>query len=235
MIDATEYYGLVLSLARKTHRRLLDAGGEIELDDLVQEGFVGLLEAADKYQPGRGTQFATFAYPRIDGAIKDYLRRLDLLSQQGRQQVKELSRTKEQLRQSLSRDPVNNELAQALGVSEEEVGEAETLGRVGEESVDGEGGQERTGLSVPPLQDDDLAERELGKDVDDCLEEAVDAIERKVLVFRFWEEVTLQKIGDLLGRPLQTVFSAEQRARRKMRECLEGKGWEIADVPGYGA
>ena len=66
-----EHLNLVYSLAVKVYRTIR---GAIELDDLVAFGTVGLLQAADRYDPERGSRFATFAYARIHGAIYDGVR-----------------------------------------------------------------------------------------------------------------------------------------------------------------
>ena len=63
MIDVMEYYGLVIYTAREVQGGLLSAGIDIAVDDLVQEGAVGLLEAAQRFDAERGIKFATFARP----------------------------------------------------------------------------------------------------------------------------------------------------------------------------
>ena len=60
-----------------------------------------------------------------------------------------------------------------------------------------------------------------------CLQAALEAVERQVL--RMWEGNTLAEIGRTVGRPVQTVFNIELRSRRKMKDCLEGQGWELGD------
>jgi len=71
----TPHYGLVIYAAKQMHRRLTEAGKTgVDLSELIQQGFVGLLEAGSKYDPDRNVPFAGFASPRIHGAIVDYLR-----------------------------------------------------------------------------------------------------------------------------------------------------------------
>ncbi len=81
-VSLYQYYGLVVYKAQKIFRTLPKlARKKIELNDLVQEGFLGLLKAADKYDPKKGASFSTFASHYIDGAVKDYLRKQDPLTQ----------------------------------------------------------------------------------------------------------------------------------------------------------
>ena len=87
-VSLDQYYGLVVYKAQKIFRTLPKlARKKIELNDLIQEGFIGLLKAADRYDPKKGASFSTFASFYIDGAVKDYLRRQDPLTQKGRLEV----------------------------------------------------------------------------------------------------------------------------------------------------
>ena len=230
MIDVMDYYGLVVALGRKVHARLGEAGKSVELDDLIQQGFIGLLSAESRYDPDEGTQFATFAYPRIRGAINDYLRSMDLLSQRDRQLVKELVAASETCTQVLGREPTRIELAAEMGVAEEDVDTAGLLGRIGEDPTNfSSDDASYTAPATDPSQEEELRGHKLGEDMQFCLDQ-VDEVERAVVVFRFWKDLTLQKVSDLVQKPLQTVYNIEKRARRKLMDCLTGKGWDVADV-----
>lgn len=170
-LDPLAHYGLVVHLARKRHASVQHFGLQIDLDDLIQEGLVGLLAAARRFDPDRGTAFSTFAYPFIKGAIEDYVQSLDLVHR---------------------------------------------------------GSEDPPPLSTPAEQEQDW----LAQAVQHCLQTALEAVERQVLVLRMWEENTLAEIGKILGRPVQTIFNIELRSRRKMKDCMEGQGWELADMGG---
>ena len=90
-------------------------------EDLEGAAFLGLLQALDTYDPARGAQFVTHAYRRIQGALIDELRALDVLSADRRRKLAELNRTAETLGQSLGREPAERELADALGVDLDDV------------------------------------------------------------------------------------------------------------------
>jgi RNA polymerase sigma factor (sigma-70 family) len=226
MLDVMEYYGLVVYTAREVRARLQSAGIDIAVDELVQEGAVGLLEAAQRFDPDRGVKFATFARPRIMGAIKDYLRRLDRLNQGERQQVKELGEVRERLAQELGRAAHLGEVAEAMGLEEGEVGRIDALRIIeeGEKDEEEEGVAlwERAAVSMP-----DQERSLLGREVDECLEDTLDDTERSVLLFRFMQEWTLKEVGELLELGIETVRRRENSAQGKLRECLEGKGWEM--------
>lgn len=232
-MDVMPYYGLVIALARKVHERLRNSGVDIDLDELIQEASLGLLAAAQRFDPQRGIQFATFAYPRIQGAINDYLRRLDPLSQQDRGKVKSLDQARQQLTQSLARDPTSDEIAQSLDVDEDEVRSREFLSGVTEWQIgdDDHGDLDSAAADeATPEQETQLAQTELGSDVADCLSGSMESLEKRVLLLRFWRRWTLEKVGKLLDKPTQTIHNMERRARAKLKDCLEDRGWDVSDV-----
>jgi RNA polymerase sigma factor for flagellar operon FliA len=114
----TGYSGLVVTIARQYARH---SGTSIE--DLVSEGYVGLVQAARKFQSRRGTQFSTFAAPRIRGAILDALRRDNLLSRPMAAEVARLKVKHDSLSSTLGRDPTQDEIAGALGISPDRAGQ----------------------------------------------------------------------------------------------------------------
>lgn len=218
MIEVMQYYGLVVYWTKRAHERLAAAGVRIDFETLVQEGSVGLVEAANRYDPQAGVQFATFASPRIRGAIEDYLRSLDLLPQKRRQAVQRLSQARERLAQRLGREPLREELADELGEPVEEISTLELLSRLRVEALDWEELDQIPHFPQEPGNQESLSA------VRECLEGALDEGERQLLLLRFWKAMTLQKAGELMGRPVQTLHNMEMRARLKMKKCLERKG-----------
>jgi RNA polymerase sigma factor for flagellar operon FliA len=236
--DAESYYGLVVFQARKVHRRLAASGEiEVELSDLVQQGFVGLLDASSRYDSRKNAGFATFALPRIHGAMVDYLRHLDPLKQREREKVKELDKVKTDLARVLCREPVVQEIAAHMKLSADEVRKREAL-RVVAISIedlchaDPEMGELNANDSaVDPSDPEEHAMRaELADDVNNCLENALDDIQRTVLVHRFLDELTLVQLGTLWNTSKDDIWRREKEAKKKMAACLEDKGWEIEDV-----
>jgi RNA polymerase sigma factor for flagellar operon FliA len=89
---------------------------QVELDDLVSAGILGLIQAVDRFRPERGCLLKTLAEHRIRGAILDYLRRLDPLTRSARRFVKERAKAYLRLESELGRPPESAELADALGI-----------------------------------------------------------------------------------------------------------------------
>ncbi len=86
-------------------------------DDMLSAGTVGLIEAVGRFDPSLGVKFETYAISRIRGAMFDAQRRADRLSRSVRTHQRELERTTEVLREKLGREPQEQEVAQALGLS----------------------------------------------------------------------------------------------------------------------
>ena len=92
----------------------------VELDDLVQEGMSGLLDAIRRYKPQPQQSFEAYAATRIRGAIYDACRRDDMLPRHQRDKLDQLEKATRQLEQSLGRLPSDQEVAQALAISLQE-------------------------------------------------------------------------------------------------------------------
>ncbi len=232
-MDVMPYYGLVIALARKVHQRLQNTGVDIDLDELIQEASLGLLAAAQRFEPQREVQFATFAYPRIQGAINDYLRRLDPLFTAGPRQGQKPGPGEAASHPVTGRDPTSDEIAQSLDVDEDEVRSREFLSGVTEWQIgdDDHGDLDSAAADeATPEQETQLTQTELGSDVADCLSASMESLEKRVLLLRFWRRWTLEKVGKLLDKPTQTVHNMERRARAKLKDCLEDKGWDVSDV-----
>lgn len=91
---------------------------QVELDDLVHAGIMGLFDAVDKYNPDKKVVFHLYAKHRIRGAILDSLRQLDWASRDLRKRYKQIESITQQLAHSMGRPPTQGEVAEGMGVSE---------------------------------------------------------------------------------------------------------------------
>ncbi len=89
----------------------------IEIDDLMQAGMIGLLDASDKFQDNQGAQFATYAGQRIHGAIMDELRGSDWVPRSVRKQMREIETAIHYLEQKLGRGPTEAEVAKRMNIT----------------------------------------------------------------------------------------------------------------------
>jgi RNA polymerase sigma factor for flagellar operon FliA len=107
------YFNLVQAIAYKIKRRL---PAHVDVDDLVQTGMIGLLEASRRYDVSRNVDFASYANTRITGAILDELRKWDTCSRQDRKTAREAESTKNKLRAATGQEPSRAQVAASVGL-----------------------------------------------------------------------------------------------------------------------
>ncbi len=188
------YTGLVRSLARRF------AGRGESVEDLMQVGFVGLLQALERFDPNRGCPFLAFAVPTIVGELKKHFRdrrwRIRV-PRQLQERYLEVRAVRDGLVQTLGRNPTVEDVAAELGISEDDVLEAMEAGATfSMASLDAP-----TGYGMPQpwwtgeRGYEDLEDRLLV----DSLLARLPAPQRDVVVLRYYGELTQSEIGRRLG------------------------------------
>jgi len=109
-----QYRPLVRRLA---HQMIAKLPANVELDDLIQVGMIGLTDALSRFDAAQGVQFETFATQRIRGAMLDELRGNDWMSRGSRRQQREIETAVHRLEQKLGRAPVESEIATEMGLA----------------------------------------------------------------------------------------------------------------------
>ena len=201
----------------------------IEQADLVSYGIFGLIDAIDKFDPGRGFKFETYAISRIKGAIIDELRSIDWVPRSVRSKARSIERAYSKLENELLRTPEESEVASELGVTEGEL--AQTLSQISfvglvalDEllSASDRGGNTTVGDTVADKVNDPVAAFE----VDEMKHVLADAInrmpdrERLVLTLYYYEGLTLAEIGEVLGVTESRVCQIHTKAILQLRSRL---------------
>ena len=114
----TEYLPYV---KRIVHRIAVHLPSTIDIDDLMNVGVIGLIQAVDRYDPSRDNKFMTYAVFRIKGAVLSELRSRDFLSRSNRRKIRDLENTCLKLQQKLGREVDDDEVAEELGVDIEQL------------------------------------------------------------------------------------------------------------------
>ena len=126
-----QYSGLVRRLA---HQMIAKLPANVEIDDLIQVGMIGLTDALSRFDAAQGVQFETFATQRIRGAMLDELRGNDYLSRGTRKHQRSIESAVSKLEQQLGRAPHESEIAKEMGIAPNYLyrvlGELEKEGRV---------------------------------------------------------------------------------------------------------
>ena len=209
----------VESLARRVAASMPHS---IEISDLVQDGMLGLIDAARRFDEDRGIKFETFAERRVRGAMIDALRR-DAWPRGVRRQRRELEAAREQLRRELGAEPSLADLAARMGSDEARLGR--TILRISTiestsplsagENVDGAMLPPALVPSEPPAPDKAYEEREIR----DRVRAAIASLpprERKVIGLYYYAEATMKEIGVNESRVSQLHARAVQRLRKAL-------------------
>ncbi len=210
----TENSGLIWSVARRYFGRGVDS------EDLYQLGCVGFLKAIEGYDESYGTQFSTYAVPKISGEIRRFLRDDGAIKvSRGLKERAALIRSARQtLEQRLGREPALSELSAETGLTPEEIATAETATGPAE-SLQRESGEE--GFTLEQVLGDYGQEERLVERV--SLREAIDALperERQVVYLRFFHDMTQEAASRVLGVSQVQVSRIERRAVEHLRESL---------------
>lgn len=194
-----EHLPEVRFIARRIHERLPQ---QVQLEDLVQAGVMGLIDALHKYNPGHNAQLGTYARFRIRGAILDSLRALDWSPRELRRQGRELQQAERELQDRLGRAPTAIELAAALSISPEEyhrlVAALHALepdaGRAGEET------HSAIDAAISPEPDPfALCQRSEAREILAGVIGELPEREQQILSLYYFEELTMKEVGAVLG------------------------------------
>ncbi|MDB4950718.1 MAG: polymerase sigma factor [Gemmatimonadetes bacterium] len=219
----------VISVAKKYQNR------GVSLSDLIQEGNVGLVTAARKFDPDQGVKFISYAVWWIRQAI------LSALANQGRSvrvplnrasDLAKIFRERERLKQELRRDPSPQELSEATGLSPEIVESLQTLNaaeiRLDAPIGDSDDSQlmDRFIADAAIMTEDEVEERLLSERIDKALD-TLQPRDAKVLKLYFGleggREHTLEEIGDILGVTRERIRQLRDRALKRLREGEMGE------------
>ncbi len=204
----------------------------VELDDLIQAGMMGLLDAANKYEDSHGAQFETYAAQRIRGAMLDELRSADWLPRSIRKNMREVETAISQLEQKLGRQPSESEVAKALSLSLE--GYYEKLSHCsGHQLVYYEDFQENENQGEHFLDrfvkdDDNPMQALLESDFKDALVNAIESLpeREKILMGLYYEqELNLKEIGAIMNVSESRVCQLHTQAVSRLRSTLKEQAW----------
>jgi RNA polymerase sporulation-specific sigma factor len=199
-------------------RRFLGRGAEAE--DLYQLGCLGFLKAVEGFDLQFGTQFSTYAVPKISGEIRRFLR--DDGSVKVSRTLKERSATirstRNRLTSALGREPTLQEISRQTGFSPEEIALAETA-TAATESIQRESGEE--GFSLEDILTDTESEERMVEKI--ALRQAVSSLpdrERTVIQLRYFHALTQQRVAKVMGVSQVQVSRIEKKAISLLKETM---------------
>lgn len=205
----------------------------VQVDDLIQAGLIGLMDAARNYDDTQGAQFETYAAQRIRGSMLDELRQADWLPRTVRKSLRQIEATINQLEQQHKRAPNEEEIAKAMDID---------ISAYQHMLLDARGHQLLYYEDLQDSEDADFFERHVASESSDPLQMLEDAGFRKVLAeaigalperekqmmgMYYEQELNLREIGEVLGvsesRVCQLHSQAVARLRAKLLEWIQDK------------
>ena len=210
-----ENNGLIWSVVRRYY------GRGVEPDDLYQLGCLGFLKAVRGFDPAFGTQFSTYAVPKIAGEIRRFLRDDGAVkvSRGLKERSISLRGVRARLCGELGREPALSELAEATGLTPEEIAAAETAAEpvISLQTETGEGGLTLEGMLTSGGMEEGLIER---LSLRSALEELPER-ERQVLLLRYYKGLTQTQSAKVLGVSQVQISRLERRAVDRLRQILD--------------
>lgn len=218
-----EYAPLVKIVAGHLHMYL---GHNVEYDDLVGDGIFGLIDAVDKYDADKDVKFETYASLRIRGSILDSIRKMDWIPRTLRQKQKKLESVIKEIEAQTGKNATDEQIAEKLEISKQELQElytkvkATALISLNEYMDQGsEIKMDARSNSHFELPEKVVEQNEMKK----ALAESLDILtekEKKVILFYYYEELTLKEISRILEVSESRVSQLHTRALQKLRTKL---------------
>lgn len=209
-----ENNGLIWSVVRRYY------GRGVEPDDLYQLGCLGFLKAVRGFDPAYGTQFSTYAVPKIAGEIRRFLRDDGAVkvSRGVKERALAVRLARDRLCARLGREPTLSELSDATGLEPEDIAAAETAAEpvLSLQSETGENGLTLEGMLTAGNEEEGLIERLALRAALDTLPER----EREVLLLRYYRGMTQVQTARIVGVSQVQVSRLERRALGKLREVM---------------
>lgn len=216
-VDVSHKFGLVKKIALYLKARVPDF---IEVEDMIQIGMLGLLEASHSFDPSIGVSFDEYAKRRIKGSILDEVRKASSMSRLAVKNNREYSSAKMSLTNSLGREPSNQEVAEFLGLTISELerkrSHANQFNLVQiDESVETESGfEDQAANPLLSLEDSELSDRltnEISK---------LDDRSKLIISLYYVEELNMKEIGAVIGVNESRVSQLLSGTAAKLRESL---------------
>ncbi|UCE55870.1 MAG: FliA/WhiG family RNA polymerase sigma factor [Desulfobacterales bacterium] len=212
---------------RIVHRLAMNLPSTIDIDELLNVGVIGLIQAVDRYDPKRDNKFMTYAVFRIKGAVLSELRSRDFLSRSNRRKMRELESAYLRLEQKLGREVEDMEVAEELGVDIEQIYRTKQLSNISFISLEELGysskDEKEKLINFLVNNNEDALTLTRLKELKNALAKAIEELpekERLVISLYYLDDLTMKETGEVLGITESRVSQIHSQAVIHLRAKL---------------
>lgn len=219
---------------RIVNRIAVHLPSSIEVDDLVNVGVIGLIQAIERYDPSRDNKFITYAVFRIKGAVLSELRSRDYLGRTTRRKIRDLEKTYLALEQRLGREVTDEEVAEEMKISLDEFYKVKRMSSISfvsfEKIVDYSSsgdGSDPLGATLTSDESSDALSMTTMKELKAVIARNIDILpekEKLVISLYYSDELTMKEIGQVLGITESRVSQIHGQAIIRLRNKLRREG-----------
>lgn len=209
----------------------------MQYDEFVNQAVLALIDCIEKYDPDRGAKFETYIYKRLRGAVLSYLRKQSWIPYRVRAARRSILKEREALNSELMREPTNQELAERVGMTDEELdkvlNEISNAEMISFEELLETGNPVYGDISEPKAEDGGYQTPEgnvMQKELKQVLADAISTLpmrERQVITLCYYENLNLREIGEVLNISQQRASCARttglMKLNKKLSEYIKGK------------
>jgi RNA polymerase sigma factor for flagellar operon FliA len=207
-----QYAPLVKYVAGRLRSRLPE---NVDADDLVSDGVLGLMDAIERFEPDRGLSFQTFAVPRIRGAIIDGMRAMDFVPRSVRDKLRAVQRAQLALEERLERTPTDVEVAEEVGIPVQQLRDLLKQASSSHANLDDFDLADDFTVAAEQVVEDGAMSAALMNVVEELAER-----DRVIIALYYFEGLTLAEIGQVLGVTESRVSQVHRRVTTALRTRL---------------
>ena len=216
-----DYYPMVRQVAYRMARRFPQC---VDVDDLINIGMIGLIDAVDRYQADRAPSFGAYARIRVQGAIVDEMRKNDWVPRSVRDRATMIERARRTLKEKLRREPTTAEVAERLGVDQQRLLELMKNANIRVLVSTEEGGEDNISVgerlkSQDESPEDRAAREHLGAIVRDVISELQER-EQVIAEMYYFHDRTFKEIATALNVTESRVSQLHTRMKKRIKDAM---------------
>lgn len=233
-----EHLHVLERYAKTKSYQLARFGINISIQEIISIGYIGLHKAANIFDENKSADFSKFAWQHIDFAFKAHLREIDAVHHETRKHLNDVKKITDTLSQKLGREPTDYEVADALKMDIEQLWNYKKIelnitkyDKPLEEILEWMDGED---------QEDEVEKKEekksrLGKDMNDCIKDSLSGDKRVIIESMYFEnlnaeEIALKLWNKFTDKEKYFIYNTIKNGKKKLKDCMENKGWSITDV-----